>query len=131
MIERYKPPLGPGVAERFAFGKSITDAQIAEGEANRSRFRERFAGLLGSDGVMLLPTMPDIAPLVSESEDTMDGYRNRALNLLCLAGLAGFPQVSLPLARREGAPLGLSLIGPAGSDLSLIRLGARLADMRR
>jgi amidase len=130
MIERYRPPLGPGVAERFAFGKAVTDAQVAEGEATRARFRERFAGLLGADGVMLLPTMPDVAPLLSEGEDTLDGYRNRALNLLCLAGLAGFPQVSLPLTRRDGAPLGLSLVGPAGSDLGLIRLGARLAEGR-
>jgi amidase len=131
MIERFRPPLGPGVAERFAFGRDVTDAQVAEGEATRSRFRERFAGLLGADGVMLLPTMPDVAPLLSEGEDTLDGYRNRALNLLCLAGLAGFPQVSLPLARRDDAPLGLSLVGPAGSDLSLIRLGARLAEAGR
>ncbi len=131
MIERLKPPLGPGVAERFAFAKGITDGQVADGEATRSRFQERFAGLLGTDGVLLLPTMPDIAPLLSETEDTLEGYRNRALNLLCLAGLAGCPQVSLPLAGRDGAPLGISLVGPAGSDLGLVRLGARLAAARR
>jgi amidase len=71
--------------------------------------------------------MPDIAPLLSESEAALDGYRNRALNLLSLAGLAGFPQVSIPLARRQEAPLALSLLGPAGSDLSLVRLAAKLA----
>jgi amidase len=126
MIERYAPPLGPGVGERFAFGKGVTDAQVSEGEATRARFRERFAGLLGSDGVMLLPTMPDIAPLLSESEESLNDYRNRALNLLCLAGLSGCPQVSIPLAGRLDAPLGLSLIGPAGADLSLVRLAARI-----
>jgi amidase len=126
MIERYAPPLGPGVGERFAFGKAVTDAQVSEGEATRARFRERFAGLLGSDGVMLLPTMPDIAPLLSESEESLNDYRNRALNLLCLAGLSGCPQVSIPLAGRLDAPLGLSLIGPAGADLSLVRLAARI-----
>jgi amidase len=128
MIERYKPPLGPGVAERFAFGKSVTDAQVADGEATRSRFSERFAGLLGSDAVMLIPTMPDVAPLLTESEEALEGYRNRAINLLCLAGLAGFPQLSMPLARRDGAPLGVSLIGPAGSDLGLVRMAARLVE---
>ena len=50
-----------------------------------------------------------------------------AFRILCIAGLTGLPQVSLPLASREGAPLGLSLIGPAGSDRSLIALAARIA----
>jgi amidase len=130
MIERYRPPLGPGIGERFAFGKAVTDTQMAEAEETRVRFRERFRQLLGPDGVLLLPTMPDIAPLLSEDEESLNDYRNRALNLLCLAGLAGCPQVSLPLAGRAGAPLGVSLVGSAGSDLSLIRLTARLAEAR-
>jgi amidase len=129
MIERYRPPLGPGVGERFAFGKAVTDAQVAEGEATRSRFQKRFAELLGQDGVVIVPTMPDIAPLLTESEESLNNYRNQALNLLCMAVLAGCPQVSLPLAGRLDAPLGLSLIGPAGSDFSLVRLAARLAEM--
>ena len=73
----------------------------------------------------MLPTMPDIAPRLDEDEHSLDLYRNRAMRLLCWASLAGLPQVSIPLARRLGAPLGLSLIGPAGSDQSLVRLAAR------
>src|SRR4029453_666149 len=30
LIDRYRPPLGPGVAERFAFAKKVTDAQVAD-----------------------------------------------------------------------------------------------------
>ena len=126
-IERFQPPLGPGVGERFAFGRSVTERQLAEAQETRERFRDRMTRLLGKDGVLVLPTMPDCAPLLTESEDSLDDYRNKALNLLCLAGLAGLPQVSIPAARRLNAPLGLSLVGPAGSDLSLVRLAARLA----
>jgi amidase len=128
MIERYRPPLGPGVAERFAFARAVTDAQVAEGQAVRQRFTESFRALVGTDGVLILPTMPDVAPLVAENEAALDEYRNKALNLLCLSGLARVPQVSIPVASRLGAPLGLSLIGPAGSDLSLVRLAARVAE---
>jgi amidase len=127
MIERFQPPLGPGVGERFAFGKGVTDAQFGEAQATRERFSGRMHQLLGADGILLLPTMPDVAPLLSEGEESLNDYRNKALNLLCLAGLAGLPQVSIPLARRQEAPLGISLIGPSGSDLSLVRLAARLA----
>jgi amidase len=127
MIERYQPPLGPGVADRFAFASSVTDAQVSEGTAVQERFRQRFGALLGADAVLLLPTMPDVAPLVSEPEGRLNDYRNRALNVLSLSGLSGTPQVSMPIAAKDGAPLGLSIIGPAGSDLSLVRLAARLA----
>jgi amidase len=128
LIERYRPPLGPGVRERFAFAKGVTDAQVADAMVVQARFAERFTRILGSDGVLLLPTMPDVAPLLSESEETLDDYRNNALNLLCLSVLARVPQVSVPVASRLGAPLGISLIGPPGSDLTLVRLAARLAD---
>lgn len=53
----------------------------------------------------------------------MQAYRERALRLLCLSGLSGFPQITLPLGEVHGAPFGISLLGPAGSDLALIRLG--------
>ena len=74
--------------------------------------------------MLILPTMPDIAPLLTESDESLNDYRNKALNLLCLSVLSGLPQVSIPLASRLGAPLGLSLMGPAGSDLSLVALAA-------
>jgi hypothetical protein len=65
--------------------------------------------------------------LLASDEWQLDAYRNDAIRLLCIAGLAGFPQVSMPLSTRLGAPLGLSLLGPAGSDQSLVVLAQRLA----
>jgi amidase len=126
LIEKYHTPLGPGVKERFAWSKAVTDAQFAQALAFRTSLRQRVADLLGSDGVILLPTMPDCAPLIAQDESSLEDYRNRAIRLLCLAGMCGFPQISLPLAHRQGAPLGISLMGPAGSDRSLVSLAARV-----
>ncbi|MGO4389005.1 amidase [Microvirga sp. 2YAF29] len=127
MIERFQPPLGPGVLDRFEFSRAVTDAQVAEAQAIRSTFRARFNALLARDTVLVMPTMPDVAPLLSESDEALNDYRTRALNLLCLSVLSGLPQVSMPLASRLGAPLGLSLMGPAGSDRSLVALAERIA----
>ena len=125
-ITRHRPVLGPGVAERFAWSARVSDAQVAEATAFRARFRAHLAELLGDDGVLLMPTMPDAAPHRDAAEAALEDYRNRAIRLLCSAGLAGCPQLSLPLARRDGAPLGLSLLGPVGSDRSLVALAEAL-----
>ena len=63
----------------------------------------------------------------TERRDTQ-AYRERALRLLCLSGLSGFPQISLPLGSVEDAPFGISLLGPPGSDLALIDLGRRILE---
>jgi len=125
-IERFAPPLGPGVAERFAWAKTVTDEQVATSLAFREKYRKHLAALLGTDGVLVLPTMPDVAPLLSASEAQLEDYRNRAIEMLSISGLAGFPQVSLPLASKQGAPLGISLLGPAGFDRRLIALVQRM-----
>jgi amidase len=115
------------VAERFAWSAGVTDEQVATSRAFRDRFRRHLGQLLGRDGVLLMPTMPDIAPRIDEPESALEDYRNRAIRLLCVAGLSGFPQLSLPLSRRDSAPLGISLLGPVGSDRSLVRLAERIA----
>ncbi|WP_312414699.1 amidase [Comamonas sp.] len=126
-ISRYAPVLGPGVKERFDWSRKVTDAQVQQAEQFRTRFRQHLADVLGSDGVLVMPTMPDIAPLRTADEASLEAYRNQAVQMLCLAGLSGFPQISLPLASRGGAPLGISLLGPAGTDRSLIAIAQQLA----
>lgn len=126
LIERFAPPLGAGVRERFAWAREVSPAQYDEATAFRARFRAHLAALLGNDGVLLMPTMPDVAPLVGASDAELEDYRNAATKMLCIAGLAGFPQLSLPLGSRLGAPLGISLLGPAGSDRGLVRLAERI-----
>lgn len=73
-----------------------------------------------------MPTMPDVAPLLSDTDEALESYRNQAIRMLCVAGLGGCPQLSLPFMQIDGVPLGFSLIGPPGSDKGLIELGRML-----
>ena len=127
LIKRFCPPLGPGVAERFEWSSKVTDEQFASATVYRERFKKHLADLLGEDGVLVLPTVPDIAPLTGDGGEKMESYRNRSIQMLCIAGLAGFPQISMPLGQRLGAPLGLSLLGPHGNDASLVKLAQKIA----
>ncbi len=123
--------LGPGVKERFEFGSTVDKATFEADGARRSEFRKEFAALLGDDGVLLMPTVPGAAPLSDTGFDDIQAYRERALRLLCLSGLSGFPQITLPLGSVGGAPFGISLLGPAGSDMALIRLARRMVEITR
>ncbi|AVO33897.1 amidase [Ottowia oryzae] len=127
LLERYAPPLGAAVQQRLNWSRTVTDEQFAHATAFRLRFRTHLAALLGHNGVMVIPTMHDIAPLRTDTEEAVEDYRNRSTESLCMAGLSGFPQLSMPLASRDGAPLGLSLLGPAGSDRGLVALAERIA----
>jgi len=125
-ITARRPALMPAVRERFLAASRVTEAEYRAAAAERERIRAHVAALLGDDGMLLLPTLPTIAPRLDAAEETFEAFRARALSILCIAGLAGLPQISLPLATLEGCPLGLSLIGPAGRDRALIAFAARV-----
>jgi len=128
LIEQYSLKMGADVAGRFRFSKAVTPEQFEMSSAVRRALTAHLARLLGNDGILVLPAMPDIAPLADTPIEALEDYRTQAAHLLCLAPLTGFPQLSLPLSGRDGAPMGLSLMGPAGSDRSLIAFAQVLMD---
>lgn len=118
--------LGPFVKERFEHGATIDAATARHETERRDAFRRELAERLGEDGVLVLPTVPGAAPLKAAAFDDLQTYRERALRLLCLSGLSGFPQITLPLGKVDSAPFGLSLLGPKNSDRQLMTLAARI-----
>jgi len=121
-IAATKPKFGPGVRERFAAAARLDEEEVAAAKALRSEIKKRMDDLLGADAILLLPSAPGIAPLRGLPEATLDAFRAKALELLCPAGHAGLPQISLPLGRLEGCPVGLSLMAPRGGDEMLLEL---------
>ncbi len=121
-IERCSPRFGPDVVRRFALAKSITRAQRDAKQPVRDFVRNRLAELLSHGGVLCLPTAPFPAPKRTILYGEIDALRDRILAGTCLAGMSGFPQVNLPVAAVEGGPVGLSILGAAGSDRMLLDL---------
>ncbi len=126
-VARVKPRLGPGVKERIEWTATIKPAEIALAQSLRDAARARMDALLADNAVLLLPTVPDIAPLLNTPAAALDDFRARAMSLLCIAGLAGLPQVTLPLARLQGCPIGISLIAARGNDAMLLALARQIA----
>ena len=126
-VSQVQPKLGPGVRERMLWTATITAADVAGAQAVRDAVRRRMDELLQHNAVLVLPTVPDIAPLQNTPPAQLDDFRARAMSLLCIAGHAGLPQVTLPLATLQGCPLGISLVAARGNDALLLSLASRIA----
>lgn len=125
-VAKTKPKLGPGVRERMAWVATITADEVARAQAVRDAAWRQMDALLAANAVLVLPTVSDIAPLLNTPAAELDDFRARAMSLLCIAGLAGLPQISLPLATLRGCPLGVSLLAARGNDALLLALAGRI-----
>jgi amidase len=122
-----KPRLGPGVKERMDYAATVSAEAAAAARKITAAGRAHFTALLPPGTLMALPTAPCIAPLVDTPADALDSFRVRVMRLTCMAGIAGLPQVNLPIGTVAGCPVGLSLIGWAGGDEALLDLACVLA----
>jgi amidase len=126
-IEAVHPAFGPGVRERFEYARTVDPGRVRAAAELREEIGARLGDLLADNRVLVLPTAPGIAPLRGSPAAAMNPFRAQCMGLLCVAGHARLPQVSVPLARLGGCPLGLSLLAAPGNDLLLLDLVRRLA----
>jgi amidase len=121
-VQAAKPKFGPGIADRFNAASKLSMETLEWALAARERIRARLDSLLADEAVIVLPTSPGIAPLRDSSAASLQDFRMRAVQLLCVAGHAGLPQISMPLAADDGCPLGLSVIAARNCDEDILQL---------
>lgn len=130
-IEAVQPELGPGIKERIEWASQVSAAQVAEHTAIRARIVERVKSTMRPGDILCVPSSPRVAPLKNTPPSKIEvDYRNQAMCVLCIAGLAGLPQISLPLAEMDGLPLGLSIIGLQGYDRPLLELAEQACELK-
>jgi amidase len=125
-IEVAKPTFAPPIQARFEFARQLP-ATLADAACHdRRRLAAHIREIIGAESVLCLPSVPGPAPRLDADIETVEEARRGAQRLTSIAGIAGLPQVSIPAACVDGAPVGLSLVGPADSDEQLLAL-CRLA----
>ncbi len=126
-ITAHAPKFGPGVGERFAAARDMDPGKAAAARAFRRAFKRRMGALLAGGAVMAYPTSPIPAPKLTASQAEQNAVRENTMRVTAIAGLASLCEVSLPVGRVEGVPVGLSLVAAPGRDRALLALAGRLA----
>ena len=114
------PRFGATIAPRFAGVRALDPAVESRWRAWRKEMAARIYALLSPGTLLLLPTTSGIAPLRFLRDAHAERFYQAALTLCSVAGLAGLPVVTLPIATLDGCPLGLSVIAGPGEDEALL-----------
>lgn len=120
-LDERNPRFAFSVAKALVAGSMIPESDKVWANLMRQEARGRMKYLLPPGTILCLPTTPFPAPKVGLPLSVLDPLRDRITCLCAQGGLAGFPQVNLPGATTvDGLPVGLSIIGPRGSDATLV-----------
>lgn len=119
-VTRVKPNFGVAIGKRFEAVAQVTAAEVARMKPRREAIAAELEKLLAGNAILVLPTVPDIAPLLNCPHDQTTAFRERAMGMLCISGIGRLPQVNLPFATLNGCPLGLSLVAARGNDEMLL-----------
>lgn len=119
-ITSARPRFGPSIAPRFADALSISEAQAAAYRPLRAAFTARLHALLPPGTALLLPSAPGPALALHSDGDAIGAFYRVALTLGCVAGHAGLPAISLPLATWQDCPIGLGVVAGPGQDEALL-----------
>ena len=119
-VESRNPRFAFSVARGLVAAANTPAAEQGWAALMRAEARGRMAYLLPPGTILCLPTTPFPAPKRGLPLPVLDPLRDRITCLCAQGGLAGHPQVNLPGATVDGAPIGLSIIGARGSDATLV-----------
>jgi amidase len=130
-IDTANPRMAFSVAAALVAGSQVPVSEQNWAALMREEARARLRHLLPSGTILCLPTTPFPAPQRGLPSSVLRPLRDRITCLCAQGGLTGSPQVSLPGATVNGAPVGLSIIGARGSDASLIAVAQAFEDAGR
>jgi amidase len=129
-LERDNPRLQYSVANNLARAAATPESERESAALVRGEARARMTSLLPPGTILCMPTTPFPAPLKGQPLPALEPVRARILELAAHGGLTGVPQVSVPGAKVDGLPVGLSIVGGHGSDAALVAVAKALEAAR-
>jgi aspartyl-tRNA(Asn)/glutamyl-tRNA(Gln) amidotransferase subunit A len=120
-LERDPEGFSPELRAFLNYGASITEANCAAALTIIDDVRLRLLGILSTCDAIFLPTTPCVPFSFSQT------MPNDIAHFTLLASIAGLPALSLPCGwSNEGLPIGVQIIGRAGSENALLDIATKL-----
>ncbi|HMH17040.1 MAG TPA: amidase [Burkholderiales bacterium] len=118
--------IDPRVLERILRGGFVLAADYIELLATRTRLMRRFTRANYDVDVLVMPTVPRIAPRIEDLERNPETFRLANGNMLRNTSLINFLDgcaLTLPIHAPRQAPVGLMVVGFSGEDERVLSAG--------
>ena len=119
-VRKEEPHFAPPIAERFEWAGTLDEGGYESAKEQQGKITAHLQEKLSSEELLVIPTTASAAPRKHASPQEVESVRTKTMQLTCIAGLSGFPQVTVPVMRADGLALGLSFIARRGSDRALL-----------
>lgn len=126
LIQQRRDDFDPRVAERIERGASMSAADHVANLRERAEFIRALRAISEPYDAIIAPTVPIVAPLISDIESD-EGFRKANGLILrnpAVANLADRPSISIPCHATGEPPVGLMLIGHEMRDAQLLVVAA-------
>jgi len=120
-IEKENPVFSPAIGGRFKDASLLDVAGYEDAKRQQAIMTENLDRVLLENVVLVIPTVASVAPIKQAPAESVEKIRAITMQMTCIAGLAGLPQVTVPIFRMDGMSLGLSFIANKYYDLPLLR----------
>ncbi|ATO20128.1 amidase [Acinetobacter sp. LoGeW2-3] len=113
---------------RLLKAASTSEKDVAQANEIRTQFTQEIEALLDQYDALLLPTLPQVPPLLKDAANTA-----AFLNMTALIrpfNLSGHPAISIPLESDTGLPVGLQIITKHNDDEKLCAIAQYIVNKK-
>ena len=115
--------LAPDLYNRMEIAQQVSagpEEKVSADSQERENYTKAVSKIITSHSVLIAPIMYDLSPLRTANPDELQNYRKNTLILNVVSGLAGLPEIVMPVVGVNNLTYGVGVIGSKNADLTML-----------